>query len=101
MTYQFHPDASLEYSEAAAFYESRRSGLGAAFSLEVEATIQRILEAPERWRRVEQDVRRCRTHTFPYAILYTIEPDSVLIVAMMHLLREPGYWRDRTSPSSG
>jgi toxin ParE1/3/4 len=100
MTFEFHPDASLEYREAAAFYESRRRGLGAAFSLEVEAAIQRIVEAPERWRRLEQDVRTCRTHTFPYAILYTIEPDSILIVAIMHLHREPGYWQNRVPPSS-
>jgi hypothetical protein len=39
MTYDFHPEARLEYREAAAFYESRRLGLGAVFSLEVEATI--------------------------------------------------------------
>ena len=35
MTYDFHPEARLEYREAAAFYESRRPGLGAAFSVEV------------------------------------------------------------------
>ena len=58
MTYDFHPEARREYREAAAFYESRRPGLGAAFSVEVEAAISRILEAPERWRRIEQDVPR-------------------------------------------
>ena len=57
MTYDFHPEASLEYREAATFYETRRAGLGAAFTLEVEAAIDRIIEAPERWRVVEQDVR--------------------------------------------
>jgi toxin ParE1/3/4 len=97
MTYDFHPEARLEYREAAAFYESCRRGLGAAFSIEVEATIQRILETPERWRHIEQDVRTCRTHTFPYAVLYTVEANSILIVALMHLRREPGYWRSRLS----
>ena len=95
MTYDFHPEARLEYREAAAFYESRRPGLGAGFSLEVEATIRRILEAPRRWREIEQDVRSCRTRTFPYAILYGLDHDSLLIVAVMHLRRKPGYWRQR------
>ena len=98
MTYAFHPDARLEYREAAAFYESRRPGLGAAFSVEIEETIRRILEAPERWRCIEQDVRTCRTRTFPYAILYTVEKGSVLIVTVMHLRRKPGYWRNRLPP---
>ncbi|HEX7721622.1 MAG TPA: type II toxin-antitoxin system RelE/ParE family toxin [Pyrinomonadaceae bacterium] len=97
MTYDFHPDARVEYREAAVFYEARQSGLGAAFTLEVEAAIDRIVAAPERWRAIEQDVRRCLTHTFPYGILYTIEEDSILIVAVMHLRRRPGYWRNRLS----
>lgn len=99
MTSDFHPEARQEYREAAIFYGTRQSGLGAAFTLEVEAAIDRILEAPERWRVIEQDVRRCMTHTFPYGILYTIEAESILIVAVMHLRRRPGYWRDRLSSS--
>lgn len=95
MIYVFHPEARLEYREAAAFYEERRLGLGAAFTVEVEATIQGILQRPERFRILEQDVHTSRTHTYPYAILYTIEERFVLIVAVMHLRRKPGYWRDR------
>ena len=95
MTYGFHPEARREYLEAAEFYESRRPGIGAAFTLEVEATIQRILEAPDRWRILEQDIRRCLTHVFPYGVLYTIEDDFILIVAVAHGSREPGYCRDR------
>ncbi len=97
MTYDFHPEARLEYREAVVFYESRYTGLGAAFSLQIEAAIDRILKAPERWRVIEQDVRRCLAHTFPYGILYIIEEDSILIVAVMHLRRRPGYWRARLS----
>ena len=100
MNYDFHPEARSEYREAAEFYETSRPGLGALFSLEIEATIERILESPKRWRVIEQDVRRCLSHTFPYGILYTIEADdSVLILAVMHLHRRPGYWRRRLSDS--
>jgi toxin ParE1/3/4 len=95
MTYAFHPAARIEYREAAGFYESRRAALGAAFTREVESVIERILEAPDRWRIIGQDVRRCLTHTFPYGILYTIEDDFILIVAVAHGSREPGYWVDR------
>lgn len=98
MTYDFHPEALLEYLEAAELYESRRPGLGAAFTREVEAAIERILEAPDRWRSVKQDVRRCLTHTFPYGLLCTIEEDSILIIAVAHGSREPGYWRHRLAP---
>ena len=97
MTYGFHPEARLEYLEAIDFYESRRTGLGAAFTREVEASIQRIVEEPTRWRIIEQDVHRRLTHTFPFGILYTIEGDFVLIVAIAHGSREARYWRHRVA----
>ncbi|MGH9874842.1 MAG: type II toxin-antitoxin system RelE/ParE family toxin [Pyrinomonadaceae bacterium] len=100
MKYDFHPESRLEYLETAIFYERIYPGLGAAFTLEVEGSIQRILDAPERFLVIEQDVRRCLTHSFPYSILYTIEQNSILIVAVMHFRREPGYWRQRLDQSS-
>ena len=100
MTYTFHPEARLEYLEAVQYYEQRRGGLGAGFTIEVEAAIERILEAPTRWPVLEQDVRRCLTHTFPYGILYTVEGDSILILAVMHCSRRPSYWKDRLPKGS-
>lgn len=97
MRYGFHPEARLEYREAATFYEARRSGLGASFTREIEAAIDRILEGLERFRFVEQDVRRCLAHTFPYGVLYTVESDFILIVAVAHGSRRPGYWQERMS----
>lgn len=77
------------------FYEERTARLGADFTAEVESAIQSILQAPDRWRCLEDDVRRYLVRRFPYGILYTIEQDYVLILALMHLSREPGYWRHR------
>jgi toxin ParE1/3/4 len=93
----FHPDARLEYREAAAFYEARQVGLGAAFTREIEGAIDQILQTPERFRFMEQDVRRCLARTFPYGILYTVERDLVLIVAIAHGSRDPGYGQERLS----
>jgi plasmid stabilization system protein ParE len=95
MKYAFHPEARLEYREAAAFYERRRSGLGAAFTIEIEAPIERILEAPDRSRFVEEDVRRCFAYRFPYGVVYTVESNFILIIAVAHASRKPGYWRER------
>ena len=58
-------------------------------------TIARVVVTPDRWRILEEDVRRCLVRVFPYAVLYTIETDYILILAVMHGKREPGYWRHR------
>jgi toxin ParE1/3/4 len=95
MRYEFHPEALEEYREAANWYRNREPSLALRFVSEVEEAIGRIADGPERRRIIEEDVRRCLTHVFPYAILYTIESEFVLIVAVAHCAREPGYWKER------
>lgn len=95
MRYEFHPEARVEYLKAVAYYEERQAGLGARFTVEIESAIQRIVEAPHRWRKIEGEIRRCLAHTFPYGVLYSVEADYVLVLAIMHHSRKPGYWRNR------
>jgi toxin ParE1/3/4 len=91
----FHPEAALEFEEAVRFYKERGRNLGRRFAEEVRVAIAKIVATPERWRILEEDIRRCLVHVFPYAVLYTIEADYILIVAVMHGKRQPGYWRQR------
>ena len=95
MRYEFHPEALEEYDAAAHYYAAQRPGLDLAFIIRVEEAIESILDDPCRWRPFEEDVRRCLLRVFPYAVLYTIEPDFVLIVAVAHCSRAPGYWKHR------
>jgi plasmid stabilization system protein ParE len=71
--------------------------LEARFISCVEDAIRRLCESPLRCRVWEDDVRGCLTHVFPYVVLYTIESDYILIVAVVHCHREPGYWRERVA----
>ncbi len=96
MHHEFHPEARAEYLHATSYYEKRQTGLGARFTIEIENTIQRITEAPTRWQKLEGEIRRCLAHTFPYGVLYSIEKDHVLVLAIMHHSRKPGYWHTRT-----
>jgi len=97
MKFDFHPEALAEFQQAARHYRLSQEGMGLRFVASVEDTINQILEAPLRWRILEDDVRRCLTRVFPYAVLYTVEPEFILIIAVMHCHREPGYWRERIS----
>jgi hypothetical protein len=46
MRVEFLAPAASEFSEAIAFYESRKQGLGSEFAVEVRRTIERILQYP-------------------------------------------------------
>ncbi len=95
MMHVFHPEAAIEFEESVQFYRHRGRTLGSRFASEVRAAIRKIMAEPSRWRVLEEDVRRCPVRVFPYAVLYTIEEDFILIIEVMHGKREPGYWKMR------
>ena len=95
MTYSFHPEARAEFKEATIYYFEKSPSLAAAFYSEVESAIEKIIENPDLYRVIDEDVRRCLTKRFPYAVLYTIEDNYILILAVMHCSREPSYWKHR------
>ncbi|NEP54665.1 MAG: type II toxin-antitoxin system RelE/ParE family toxin [Moorea sp. SIO3C2] len=95
MKYNFHPDALTEYSEAVQYYANQRVALAQSFIDAVEDAIYRLRVSPQRYPILQADVRRCLTRQFPYALLYTVEPDSILILAVMHCRKNPKYWQSR------
>lgn len=95
MKFSFHPEAEIEFHQAIDYYEECESGLGYDFSIEVRSAIQNILDYPPAWPVLEGEVRRCLVNRFPYGVLYSIEHDEILILAIMHLHRDPEYWKAR------
>ena len=65
MTLSFHPEAEVEFTEAIDYYEGCELGLGYDFSLEVFNSIQNIVNYPNVWPVIEEDVRRCLVNRFP------------------------------------
>lgn len=93
--YRFLLPAEEEMTEASVFYEAATSGLGADFLDEVERVIKILREHPELGQSVGRGVRRALLHRFPFSFIYSVEVDTVVIVAVAHQRRRPDYWRDR------
>lgn len=104
-SYDFHPDALFEYAEATNYYLHEASvRVADRFVLEVESAVAALVAEPTRWREVEEPgIRRYVFSRFPFVIYYRWERESerVLIYAVMHCSREPGYWRRRVEDSKG
>jgi toxin ParE1/3/4 len=92
---EFHPEALAEFESAVRHYEQQQTGLGSRFAAAVEAAITSVLNSPLTWPVLEKDVRRRLTRVFPYAILYSVEVDTILVLAVMHCHQKPGYWLSR------
>ncbi len=95
MKIRFFDPAEAEFLEAISFYNSQSEGLGYEFAVEVHRTIQRIIQYPEAWAKLSERTRRCRTNRFPYGVIYQVREETLLIVAVMHLSREPQTWKSR------
>ncbi|MBZ0255530.1 type II toxin-antitoxin system RelE/ParE family toxin [bacterium] len=91
----FHPDAEVELSEAAKYYESLQFNLGKRFLVSVKDAIQRIEINPNLYPFVDLNTQRCLVKTFPFGVLYRNLSDKIIIIAVMHLNREPNYWKNR------
>ncbi len=87
--------ARQELEDAVRFYELGYSGLGRRFKEEVRKAALRIAAYPEGWSIVRGDVRKCLLHKFPYKLLYAVNKDHILIIAVAHLHRKPDYWLDK------
>ncbi len=92
--YRFTSAALSELKEAALYYDQKEKGLGIIFLDEIDAVVERILRFPHAWHPTSVRTRRCRTHRFPFGLLYQIRSDEILITAVMDLRRDPRRWRE-------
>ena len=95
MKHSFHPEALEEYLGAVAYYADISPRLAESFINAFESGIEEILTYPGAWQIVEEDVRRYLIKRFPFGIYYCIEADRIMIYAVMHMSRDPQYWKDR------
>ena len=91
----FLEPAREEFSEAVTFYEEQASGLGAEFIAELEESIGSLETTPALGAPYIGETRRIPLHRFPYSIVYLVEDDNLVILAVAHQRRQPGHWKDR------
>ncbi len=98
MILEFLPEASAELFEAANYYELKQQGLGRRFRNEVLEVCGLIVQQPLLWRERAGGYRRVNCPVFPYYIAYFIRGDLLVVAAVAHGHRRPGYWKQRLSP---
>jgi plasmid stabilization system protein ParE len=87
---------ALEEAEAAARWYNERSAVAAAgFSDEIDQAESAITRLPEAWPQFDHHTRRYLLRRYPFSIIYRIESRRILIVAVAHGHRRPGYWKSR------
>jgi plasmid stabilization system protein ParE len=90
-----HPLAVLEAREARLWYAERSPVAAESFMTELDAAIEMISEAPDRWPEVANGRRRYVMRRFPFILVFRIQSDEIRLLAIQHGRRRPGYWKSR------
>ena len=94
------PRAADELEEAVDWYDRQRAGLGRELVMEVRAAIRSLGRSPGAGAPVgvvdpALGVRRVRVRRFPYQVVYLVIDDDIVVIAIAHDRRQPGYWMSR------
>lgn len=92
-----HADAAQELAEAVQWYEARCQGLGREFFDAVVESVESLHRTPEIGTplSVDRRTRRLVLPRFPYNVVYRLSPAEIVVVAVAHARRRPGYWKHR------
>ena len=94
---QYHEAAEDELLMEIGYLELRAIGLGRRFFAEVRRAEQLIEQFPESATEILPGIRKRILRKFPGSLIYTMEKDELLILAVAHHSRRPGYWVSRFS----
>jgi plasmid stabilization system protein ParE len=96
MKVRFLEPARDEFLRSVDFYEDQAPGLGTAFAEEVERIVAKISQASALGVPYVESTRRFPMSRFPFNLVYSVEPNVILVIALAHQRRRPGYWVGRT-----
>jgi plasmid stabilization system protein ParE len=91
----YHPLAEEEAMAAFDWYFSRSPAAARAFNLHLERAEEQATSYPTRWSAYFHGTRRFSMKRYPYALVYLQRDDEIYVVAVAHLRRRPGYWKNR------
>jgi ParE toxin of type II toxin-antitoxin system, parDE len=92
---EYHPGARLDVLEAVEWYELHEGGLGARFQSALREAEKFVSTNPAMGHPHRYGVGRWPLKTFPFALIYSDEPEMILVVAVAHYSRRPAYWQRR------
>jgi toxin ParE1/3/4 len=90
-----HPAAQQELAAAVNLGEEQQRGLGGQLLDEVRRVTRLLGDLPWIGRPLDSRHKRFPLTRFPFGIIYRVDGDLVLVIAVAHRRQLPGYWRTR------
>jgi toxin ParE1/3/4 len=93
----FSQGAQRDFQEGLRWYRKRSDQAAEGFIVSLEELVGRIGAHPERFRLIDDNLRKARFKRFPYSLIFRVVFDAIKIFAVAHDKRRPGYWQRRIS----
>mgnify|MGYP005865181865 FL=1 len=95
MPIRYHEAAEDELLNEVGYLELQAKGLGRRLWAEVRRAENLIAQFPESAQEIRPGIRKRVLRKFRYSLVYSIEENGVLILAVAHHSCRPGYWIGR------
>lgn len=92
---QIRRDAERDIADAAEWYEKQKSGLGHEFLDELLRALRQVAERPDMYPVVHRQTRRALIRRFPFGLYFRVEPECIVVIAVLHGSRDPQRWKQR------
>jgi len=92
---RFLAAARLEYLAEVVYYSEIEPGLGLRFTDAVEEATSRALAFPLAGSPFGSGTRRVLLKDFPFSLVYRVEHNRIVVIALAPHAKRPGYWRSR------
>jgi len=87
--------AQQEVDEAVVWFDERVDGKGLEFLDELDRVVRLVKTYPSASSEIEPEIRRRPFARFPYSLIYGIDTETIVVIAVAHFHRAPRYWIDR------
>ena len=95
MNVRFLTLAQQEVDDAVVWFEERGEGKGIDFLDQLDRVVRLVKAFPLASPQIEPEIRRCLFVRFPYSLVYGLDRDTIVVIAVAHTRRVPHYWVDR------
>ena len=95
MTFHFLAPAKEELFEAVTYFARINAELGERFEQSVAKAVRAAADHPERGALRSKKTRRWLVQGFPFGVIYREGAGEILVVAVAHQRKQPGYWARR------
>jgi plasmid stabilization system protein ParE len=92
--------ARVDFDESFDWYAERSVDAAIGFAAAVEEAIDKVIADPRRFPSTHGRCQYCSLRRYPFRLVFRDEPDRLVVVAVAHAKRRPGYWHARTDPAT-